>query len=342
MVLKNKDLLFVLDVEKWQTLQDSLAVMTGMAIITVDFKGVPMTRHSHCSEFCKRVRAEPSLNMECQKCDSRGGLEATRMQKPYIYLCHANILDAAIPIIVNDNYLGAIMIGQVLLTEESDITQLEVMCASSRQRLEQMLGADMNLINQIPKLSFSRVKVIVDMLFHLCNYIVEEAIEKNMALEMCANVLNPTQINSNLAAYHAKNLKNVKRKLDAAIIESHIKQETEKEVEVNRILRPAIEYINEHKNESLPAKQLAALCNVSPGHFSKMFSREMGETYSSYLLRSRVKWAKELLKTSDKNINEIAFALGFSDAGHFIRSFKKYEGTTPANFRKFVLYNSKA
>ena len=230
------------------------------------------------------------------------------------------------------------MIGQVLLTKESDMSQLENLCLPSKLKLEQHLGSDVHLMNLMPKLSFPRVKVIVDMLFHLCNYIVEQAIEKNLALEMCANVLNPNSFQGSLSVYHAKNLKNIKRKLDNAIVDAHIKQEYSGEAEnVKNLLQPAIQYINEHKNESLPITKMAALCHISPSYFSKLFSRDMGETYSSYLLRTRVKWAKDLLQTTNKNINEIAFALGFSDAGHFIRSFKKYEGTTPANFRRFMV-----
>ena len=226
MKFDTRDLLFVLDIQKWQALQDALAIVTGMSIVTVDYKGSPITQHSSCSEFCKHVRALPDLSMECQKCDSRGGLEATRLREPYIYLCHANILDAAVPIIVNNNYLGAIMIGQALVAKESDAAKLEVLCTPSRQKLEQQLGSDMYLMDLLPKLSLDRVKTIVDMLFHLCSYIVEEAIEKNLALDICADVLNPNRSQSDLSDFRMRNLENIKRKLNNAIIDVHITQDT--------------------------------------------------------------------------------------------------------------------
>ena len=333
-----KNLLSVLDMEKWQALQDALSAATGMAIITVDYKGVPVSTHSLCSEFCKRVRAVPSLSAECQKCDSRGGIEAARLQEPYIYLCHANILDAAIPIIVNNHYLGAVMIGQVLLADESDEAELEVLCASSRQRLEQRIGSDISLMEQLPRLSLSRVQVIVNMLFHLCNYIVEEAIEKNLALDIFASVLGANQFQGDFSRHGVEKLHTIKRKLDNAIVDAHITQEEPVEGKtVRNALRPALQYIETHKGERCPLAQMAALCHLSPSYFSRLFLREMGEAYSSYLLRTRIKWAKELLATTDKHVNEIAVLVGFSDSGHFIRNFKKYEGTTPARFRKFLL-----
>ena len=338
MKTEKKNLLSVLDMEKWQTLQDALAIATDMAIITVDYKGVPVTEHSHCSEFCKRVRKIPELNAECQKCDSRGGIEAARLREPYIYLCHTNILDAAIPIIVNNNYLGAIMIGQVLLTDESDEAELEVLCTSSRKKLEQQIGLDVSLMNQLPRLSLSRVQMIVNMLFHLCNYIVEEAIEKNLALDIYANVLGANQFQGDFSRHGAEKLQNIKRKLDNAIVDAHITpEETGVGKTVSDALKPAIHYINTHKGERCPLAQMAELCHLSPSYFSRLFLREVGESYSSYLLRTRIKWAKELLATTNKHINEIATLVGFSDSGHFIRNFRKYEGTTPARFRKFLV-----
>ena len=340
MKLNSENILSVLDIEKWQVLQDSLAAVTGMAIITVDYKGTPVTEHSRCSEFCKRVRSNVILNAECQKCDSRGGLEATRLRRPYIYLCHANILDAAIPIIVNNQYLGALMIGQVLLTDKSEAAELEILCISSKQKLKQQLGKDISFLNQLPRLSLSRVKMIVDMLFHLCNYIVEEATEKSLALDLCASAMQiqTHQLQDDFSIYGAKKLQSIRRKLDSAIINTHITAEATGEREVtSKTLKPALNYINTHKGERCSLAEMAALCHLSPSHFSRLFSQEMGETYSSYLLRARIKWAKDLLITTDKHINEIATMVGFSDAGHFIRSFKKYEGTTPARFRKLKL-----
>ncbi|WP_369294406.1 PocR ligand-binding domain-containing protein, partial [Escherichia coli] len=41
----------IIDLEKWHTLQDSLALVTKMAIITVDYKGIPVTKHSYCQPF---------------------------------------------------------------------------------------------------------------------------------------------------------------------------------------------------------------------------------------------------------------------------------------------------
>ena len=110
----------VIDIEIFQKIQDDIAEATGISIITVDYKGKPATKHSKCSEFCKLMRKNERFSELCEKCDSRGGLEAARLEKPYIYRCHKGLVDFATPIIVNGQYLGSVMAGQVL-TEEEDL-----------------------------------------------------------------------------------------------------------------------------------------------------------------------------------------------------------------------------
>ncbi len=46
-----------------------------------------------------------------------------------------------------------------------------------------------------------------------------------------------------------------------------------------------------------------------------------------------VQEAKRLLRYSDNSIAEIAFALDFSDASHFVKYFKRHSGQTPKAFR---------
>ena len=316
---KTQDLAYVLNLEKFQALQDALAAVTDMAIITINYKGEPVTKHSRCSEFCRTVRDIPFLSEQCQKCDSRGGIEAVRLQKPYIYLCHFGILDAAIPIMVNNRYLGAIMIGQVILTNDSNADNLEVLCRLEKDSFDKHMREHGYLLNKIPRMSFKRVETIVDMLFHLGNHIVDGAIEKDFTL------------------YPVNELRYIKRKLDNVITSSYVSTNVNNEIkDVNKTLRPAMEYINEHKNERCLMSHMAALCHISPSYFSKLFLKEMGMHYSSYLVNVRLVRATELLTTTDISIQEIAFSVGFSDAGHFIRSFKAKEGMTPARYRKLI------
>ncbi|MDU4910840.1 PocR ligand-binding domain-containing protein [Clostridium baratii] len=173
----------VIDIEIFQKIQDDIAEATGISIITVDYKGKPATKHSKCSEFCKLMRKNERFSELCEKCDSRGGLEAARLEKPYIYRCHKGLVDFATPIIVNGQYLGSVMAGQVL-TEEEDLDLENIVNGKDNfknlEEKEELLKA----YKKLPVFKFERIQSIANMMFHISNYIVEEAVLKMAQKEL--------------------------------------------------------------------------------------------------------------------------------------------------------------
>ena len=59
MARRDFDLSTLLDVPLWESVQDQIAQLTGTAIITIDFKGNPITKHSCRTEFCGVIRENP-------------------------------------------------------------------------------------------------------------------------------------------------------------------------------------------------------------------------------------------------------------------------------------------
>ncbi|GHU61215.1 AraC family transcriptional regulator [Clostridia bacterium] len=341
----NRKLSDIIDISRWQKLQDSLSEVTGMAIITADYKGVPITQHSGCRSFCKRVRAERELNQYCERCDSLGGFESMRINEPYIYLCHFNILDAAIPISVDGTYIGAVLAGQVILNEQKDIDSLDKIFTPPNQKLfEEQSHIFTDQIVNFPELSLGRVTTIVTMLFHLCNYIVEDSIKRDILIKLLSGdreIVKNLDTDSFETFYDiAERLNNIQVGLSNAVMNIRIPDIVKEDSKIDEgILKPAYDYINDHKSERCKLKDLAALCHISPSYFSKRFLKETGENFSAFLLNKRIGWAKTLLNTTDRKISQIADDLGFSDAGHFVKMFKKCEGITPARFRS--CYRSK-
>lgn len=331
----------IIDLEKWHKLQDSLALVTKMAIITVDYKGVPVTKHSYCQPFCQAVRKDSSLSSYCQKCDARGGLEAVRLNKPYIYKCHFNIIDIAIPIIIDNQYIGAIMAGQLKLRDENaPLEQIVSRPASSKDNYK--FNALREEYLSLPVLSFEEVTTIADMLFHLCNYIVEEAINKNSTIDMYKKALSidrasssdsisPSESSSDRAF---RNIQAIQNELSNTLIDNKIKKFASNDYQsTNKLLQPAFDYMYRHKNKNISLSELARLCHISPSYFSRIFIKETGENFSVFTPRLKIEWAKQLLETSDHSINEISDQLGFCDAGYFIKTFKKFETLTPAVYK---------
>lgn len=330
----------IIDFKKWQKLQDNLSLVTNMAIITVDYKGNPITKHSRCHKFCESVRSHPQMVKYCKKCDSRGGLEAVRLNEPYIYLCHYNIIDVAVPIIVDGRYMGAIMAGQVKLSDNDMTEDMEKIATASNQLVaNEVLGEFINYYEELPTLSYEEVKNIANMLSSLCNYLVEEALDKNLILEMYKQSIGrEVQVDSStFEGYTTSNIENIKKEISNAMINAYVIDSKIDEINTNisSTLKPAIEYIYKNKSENVSVEKMASICHISQSYFSRLFSKEMGDSFSNYLSRLKIQWAKNILEETDMSINQISEELGFNETGYFIKIFKKYEGVTPSVYRKY-------
>ncbi len=323
---KLMDLNYVLNMEHFQTIQDSIAEATGMAIITVDYKGVPITDHSCRTGFCGMVRGNQAYSTLCEKCDSRGGLEAARLQKPYIYYCHCGVIDLAVPIVVEGRYLGAMMAGEVLLND--DRADLEHM--AQVDNTEAQVNASPQLFalkKQLPRMSFDKVSKCADMMSHMINYIVELAV-----LTVKLNDLNDRILSlQNTAVGNEKLVETSRHSLPPPPIPTPM---VLAEGYSHIILRPAIDYLKANYKSRIYLKSLAAISNVSPNYFSKLFKREMNCSLSVYINQLRIAEARRLLLESNISVGEISNMLGFEDSGYFIKVFKRETGETPAAFRK--------
>ncbi|KQY90216.1 transcriptional regulator [Paenibacillus sp. Root52] len=330
----------ILDLTKWKRLQDSLATVTKLAILTVDYKGIPVTSHSSCQVFCQSVRKDPELLPYCQKCDSRGGLEAVRLNEPYVYLCHFNIVDIAIPITIDGKYIGAVMAGQVKLADPEKGTDLEQIVTSKNVPMHaEKLKELQEEYDQLPVMTYEEVVKISNMLSLLCNYIVEEALNKNLLVEMFEKA-SGNQQSLNLATilpgYSIRNIESIKKEMTNAIADAYLKTSPNEAETANPVLQPAFEYIYGHKSEQVSLKHMAELCHLSPSYFSRLFAKETGENFTTYLAKLKIKWAKQLLEITDMPVSQISDELGFNESGYFIKIFKKFEEITPALYRKYI------
>jgi two-component system response regulator YesN len=74
--------------------------------------------------------------------------------------------------------------------------------------------------------------------------------------------------------------------------------------------------------------------DLTPKYMSKLFKDETGDGLLNYINIVRINHAKELLKYSNTNIDEVAILVGFSNSRSFRRNFHKVTGITPTEYRK--------
>jgi AraC family transcriptional regulator len=98
-------------------------------------------------------------------------------------------------------------------------------------------------------------------------------------------------------------------------------------------LRRARAVIDARFTEPLPLATVAEFVGVHPVHLARTFRRFYHTTFAGHVRQLRVEFARRELAASAAPLSAIAAAAGFCDQSHFSRSFKRYTGLTPAEYR---------
>jgi AraC-like DNA-binding protein len=93
-------------------------------------------------------------------------------------------------------------------------------------------------------------------------------------------------------------------------------------------------YISANLQARIRAHDLAAMVQLSVGHFSRAFHQTFGQAPKSYITSRRVLRAQELLIRSREPLAQVALRCGLSDQSHFTRVFRRVVGVTPGAWRR--------
>ncbi|MCM1025502.1 MAG: AraC family transcriptional regulator [Roseburia sp.] len=101
------------------------------------------------------------------------------------------------------------------------------------------------------------------------------------------------------------------------------------------LVEQILDYIEEHYKEKLSLDQIAENMYLSPFYISKIFKSETGDAPIRHLINIRLEKAREMLENGwEGSIQEAAAAVGYDDAYHFSKLFKKKYGISPSQARK--------
>ncbi|MCI3926980.1 AraC family transcriptional regulator [Paenibacillus sp. TRM 82003] len=92
-------------------------------------------------------------------------------------------------------------------------------------------------------------------------------------------------------------------------------------------------YISEHLDGDLSLNAVSEHVGLSPAYVSKLFKSTTGENFVEYVTNARVAKARELIQTTEENIEQIALKVGYYNPAYFTKKFKETFGMTPSDLR---------
>ncbi len=101
----------------------------------------------------------------------------------------------------------------------------------------------------------------------------------------------------------------------------------------NKYVKSALEIIEYRYSEPIRLSTVADELHINSSYLSRLFMSETGTSFSACLSHIRINHAKEMLRTTDFSVEEIAVRCGFCNSSHFIKFFHTAEGMTPMQYR---------
>src|SRR5260370_13635668 len=102
-------------------------------------------------------------------------------------------------------------------------------------------------------------------------------------------------------------------------------------------LRRIKEFVHAKIEDDLTLCEMAQSVELSTAYFSRMFRKSTGESPHQFLLRQRVERAKEMLRSANTRVMDVAVACGFKSQQHFAQGFRHLCGASPTEYRQEFL-----
>lgn len=100
------------------------------------------------------------------------------------------------------------------------------------------------------------------------------------------------------------------------------------------VFKSALNYLSEHALEPCSIDELCQAISISRSQLYRIFIKHMGKSPMQYILHQRITRSCYYLENSQMSINEISYAVGYSDPLYYSRIFRKNMGCSPSQYRR--------
>lgn len=191
----------------------------------------------------------------------------------------------------------------------------------ARRELGQILRRNERAFRADPALVFDCGEQILQCLAHTMEQL--SAAEKDGAASAASAALEGSA-----------DLPDFERRLGGIVCGEINRRLSKKLANVSAYAQQAKEYIDRHYMENVTLEAIARRLNINAAYLSVVFKNEMKMNYNKYLTMIRMEKAKELLCQCDKNLTEVAHAVGYDRTAYFSNVFKTYMGIKPGEYRR--------
>lgn len=101
----------------------------------------------------------------------------------------------------------------------------------------------------------------------------------------------------------------------------------------NKYVKAALEILEARFSEAIRLSTVADELHINSSYLSRLFLSDTGTSFSACLSHIRISHAKEILRTTEFSVEEIAIRCGFCNSSHFIKFFHTAENMTPMQYR---------
>lgn len=172
-------------------------------------------------------------------------------------------------------------------------------------------------------------------LFHLFRYRPMIAIGGNRYVgKLCSRL---EEMNENLSMPERIEAEGLTRALAALFLDPASELEGREKMRGTVRFRKSLSHMEKNYVNPISLSQLAAIENLQPTYYSNQFNKLVGKPPIQFLIDKRLRKAQDLLANQDLSIAETAEAVGFRDAFHFSRAFKKRTGSSPSRYQRLKL-----